>query len=205
MQYITQYESPFGMITLASDGKYLIGLWFLGQENYGNTLDYSNDIAYKSDLAIFKDVTRWLDCYFDANIPCRLPNLKILGTKLQLAVWKCLMQIPRGSKLKVEEFYKFFISRNQEYKSIVSLDILIKTIESNSLSILIPSHRVVGRGRRLCYPAGAAVLSLLQLIEYKSIEGFNNSEKMLLSEFLGIQMNDGEDELEDIRRYAQAA
>ena len=70
---------------------------------------------------------------------------------------------------------------------------------------MIPSHRVVGRGRRLCYPAGAAVLSLLQLIEYKSIEGFNNSEKMLLSEFLGIQMNDGEDELEDVRRYAQAA
>lgn len=190
MQYITQYESPFGMITLASDGKYLIGLWFLGQENYGNTLDYSDDIAYKSDLAVFRDVTRWLDCYFDANIPCRLPNLKILGTKLQLAVWKCLMQIPRGRKLKVEDFYKFFLSKNQEYKYIVSLDTMIKTIESNSLSILIPSHRVTSKEKTLCYPAGIAVLSLLQFIERKSIEGFKNSEKMLFSEFLGIQIRD---------------
>ena len=38
MKYIHHYNSPIGGITLASDGKALIGLWFDGQKYFGTTL-----------------------------------------------------------------------------------------------------------------------------------------------------------------------
>ena len=38
MEYIHYYNSPLGKITLASDGKALIGLWFDGQKYFGITL-----------------------------------------------------------------------------------------------------------------------------------------------------------------------
>ena len=38
MYYIDHYDSPFGGITLASDGSALCGLWFDGQKYFGETL-----------------------------------------------------------------------------------------------------------------------------------------------------------------------
>ena len=70
MDYINYYNSPFGQITLGSDGKNLTGLWFYKQKNYGSTL--ANDFQQK-DLHIFEDVTLWLDDYFNKKIPSFLP------------------------------------------------------------------------------------------------------------------------------------
>ena len=38
MDYLVKYQSPLGGITLASDGEYLVGLWFDGQKNCGSAL-----------------------------------------------------------------------------------------------------------------------------------------------------------------------
>ena len=39
MDYTHHYDSPFGGITLASDGDALIGLWFDGQKYFADTLN----------------------------------------------------------------------------------------------------------------------------------------------------------------------
>ena len=38
MEYSQHYDSPLGGITLASDGKALIGLWFDGQKYFADAL-----------------------------------------------------------------------------------------------------------------------------------------------------------------------
>ena len=40
MNFIHRYDSPLGGITEASDGKFLIGLWFDGQKYFADTLDF---------------------------------------------------------------------------------------------------------------------------------------------------------------------
>ena len=42
MQYTSNYNSPLGEITLASDDKGLTGLWFVGQKYYELYLDKEN-------------------------------------------------------------------------------------------------------------------------------------------------------------------
>ena len=38
MYYSTTYRSPVGILTLASDGEALAGLWISGQKYYGGSL-----------------------------------------------------------------------------------------------------------------------------------------------------------------------
>lgn len=65
-----EYNSPLGMITVASDGDYITGLWFNGQRHFGNVLPENTE---EKALPIFEDALRWLDIYFSGKNPifCR--------------------------------------------------------------------------------------------------------------------------------------
>ena len=39
MAFLTQYDSPLGVLHLATDGKAVIGLWIEGQKYFAATLD----------------------------------------------------------------------------------------------------------------------------------------------------------------------
>ncbi|MBR3663697.1 MAG: hypothetical protein IKN64_03480 [Desulfovibrio sp.] len=45
MHHTQHYDSPLGGITLASDGKALIGLWFDGQKYFADALAHSHDVS----------------------------------------------------------------------------------------------------------------------------------------------------------------
>ncbi len=66
MEYIHHYDSPFGGITLASNGEELIGLWFDGQKYFADIL--LKEYEEKS-LPIFEETDRWLDIYFSGKEP----------------------------------------------------------------------------------------------------------------------------------------
>jgi O6-methylguanine-DNA--protein-cysteine methyltransferase len=55
MVFTNRYESPFGGITLASDGDALTGLWFEGQTYFGCTLSSKND---ERQLPVFAEIAR---------------------------------------------------------------------------------------------------------------------------------------------------
>ena len=66
MEYIHHYASPFGGITLASDGESLTGLWFDGQKYFGSTL---SDEYEQRELPVFEQADRWLEIYFSGRKP----------------------------------------------------------------------------------------------------------------------------------------
>lgn len=51
MKYSTNYSSPLGLITMASDGEKLIGLWLEGQKYF--TDDIAESMIENNDLNIF--------------------------------------------------------------------------------------------------------------------------------------------------------
>ena len=65
MVYCTNYFSPIGNLTMASDGVNLIGLWIEGQKYFKNTI--SSQIQKKDDLEIFIKTKKWLDRYFNGE------------------------------------------------------------------------------------------------------------------------------------------
>lgn len=161
MDYITHYESPLGGITLASDGESLTGLWFDGQKYFADTL--CRPCETRSDLAVFSDATRWLDMYFGGIRPDFTPPLLMRTTGFRRLVWEVLLSIPYGSTMTYGEIARIVAQRMG--RKHMSAQAVGSAVGHNSISLIIPCHRVVGANRSLTgYAAGLdKKLRLLQL------------------------------------------
>ena len=95
MYYYTKYNSPLGVLTIASDEKNIIGLWIEGQKYFGASI--LGKAIEKNDFHILNDAKEWLDRYFsgDKPKPQEIP-LKPIGTEFRIQVWKLLCKIPYG-------------------------------------------------------------------------------------------------------------
>ena len=62
MTFTHHYNSPLGLITMASDGENLTGLWFDGQKYFGSTLDSAQK---PKELPVFAQTEQWLTIYLD--------------------------------------------------------------------------------------------------------------------------------------------
>lgn len=144
MNYITKYKSPLGVITLASDGENLTGLWFDGQK-YDRVGCINPEI--KDELLIFHTVKDWLDAYFRGENPkIEKISLKPSGTEFRQKVWQELLKIPYGEVITYGEIgHRLGIRSGQAVGGAVG---------RNPISILIPCHRVVGKNKSLTGYAG---------------------------------------------------
>ena len=95
MYYIAHYQSPLGNITMASDGKSLVGLWFEGQKYYGAGIGL--DCQVRPTLPIFSLTCCWLNEYFSSREPSFTPPILLLGSTFRQRVWNELLKIPYGS------------------------------------------------------------------------------------------------------------
>ena len=70
--YYTAYHSPVGLLTLASDGQSLTGLWIQGQKYHGSV---NGPMVEAKGLSVFELAEDWLDRYFSGERPdpCVLP------------------------------------------------------------------------------------------------------------------------------------
>lgn len=57
----TAIPSPVGLLTLASDGRAVTGLWLEGQKYFGAGLP---DAVQEKDLPVFEAARAWLGSYF---------------------------------------------------------------------------------------------------------------------------------------------
>lgn len=91
----SQYQSPVGELTLASDGVAITGLWMKGQKYFGYTL--AGECRSNDNAAVLALGKRWLDAYFAGRKPTLtgLPLAPVGGAFRQL-VWAILMEIPYG-------------------------------------------------------------------------------------------------------------
>lgn len=149
MYYFTEYESPIGTLTLASDGKAICGLWLEGQKYHGDTIPEA--MARDDRAAGFDAFRTWLDAYFaGANPPVDDVPLAPIGSEFRQAVWKKLLAIPYGETTT----YGRIADELRAERGKASALAVGGAVGHNPISIIIPCHRVVGSDGSLTGYAG---------------------------------------------------
>lgn len=149
MTYTYHYDSPLGGITLSSSGAELIGLWFDGQKYFGSAL---SGMSEEKSLPIFERTAEWLDIYFSGKAPDFTPPLKMQTTPFRKAVWEIMLTIPFGKTMTYSEIADKIAK--QKGISKMSAQAVGGAVAHNSISLIIPCHRVVGSNGSLTGYAG---------------------------------------------------
>lgn len=168
MTYICKYDSPLGGITIASNGEAITGLWFEGQKYFGDTLSEQYE---EKKLPVFEEAKRWLDIYFQGKEPDFMPPLLMETTPFRKAVWEIMLEIPYGKTMTYGEIAE----RITKQKGIarMSAQAVGGAVGHNSISLMIPCHRVVGTNGRLTgYAGGLDKKVKLLALEKVDMAGF---------------------------------
>lgn len=166
MFYKTSYNSPVGKLLLASDGLNLTGLWIEKQKYYADTAP--DDIQDKADLPIFIKTKEWLDKYFKGeNPPVSDLPLAPKGGEFRQIIWKILCEIPLGQVLTYGGIAKIIAKRTG--KETMSAQAVGGAVGHNSISIIIPCHRVVGTNGSLTGYAGGLDVKI-KLLEFEGVD-----------------------------------
>lgn len=148
MDFIHHYESPLGGITLAADVDALTGLWFDGQQHFGETLSADRQVA---SLPVLAEACRWLDCYFSGKTPGFTPALSLRGTPFRRLVWQQLLLIPYGQVITYGELADRLSGQTGRR---ISARAVGGAVGHNPVSLIVPCHRVVGADGNLTGYAG---------------------------------------------------
>ena len=151
MYYKTTYQSPVGLLELASDCDNLVGLWIERQKYYGSII---LDTATKNDdLPVFIMAKNWLDRYFGDEKPAvvELP-LAPIGGDFRQDVWNILCEIPYGEVITYGGIAKELAVKSN--KKSMSAQAVGGAVGRNPISIIIPCHRVIGASGSLTGYAG---------------------------------------------------
>ena len=163
MFYQTDYHSPIGLITMASDGDSITGLWIKGQKYFASTLPLNS--PQNDSLPVFSQTAQWLDAYFIGDLLPSLPPLAPDGTPFRRLVWDLLLEIPYGTTTTYGILADELQSRG--YKA--SPRAVGGAVGHNPISILIPCHRVLGANGELTgYAGGYAAKQFLLDLEQGS-------------------------------------
>ncbi|MEG0283229.1 MAG: methylated-DNA--[protein]-cysteine S-methyltransferase [Erysipelotrichales bacterium] len=166
MIYTSTYKSPLGEMLMASDGTYLIGLWFEKQKYYGSKL--LDETKEDNNLEIFKQTKQWLDKYFNGEQPNHLDlPLKPQGTKFRLLVWDILLKIPYTQTIRYGDIAKEVALKLN--KPTMSAQAIGGAVGHNPISIIIPCHRVVGSDKSLTGYAGGLDRKV-ELLKYENVD-----------------------------------
>ena len=139
MHFFTEYESPFGTITMTSNGTAVTGLWYETHRYMYDSLD-KEPVRDDAD-PVLAQLAAWLDAYFAKKRPAidELP-LAPSGTEFRQDVWRALRQIPYGETVTYGELAEE-IKRIRGKASPRSIG---GAVGHNPISIVVPCHRVVG-------------------------------------------------------------
>lgn len=168
MTYTYHYDSPLGGITLSSNGTELTGLWFDGQKYFGDILEENYE---EKSLPIFEQTARWLDIYFSGKVPDFTPPLYMKTTPFRKAVWEIMLTIPSGKTMTYGEIADRIAK--QKGLSKMSAQAVGGAVGHNSISLIIPCHRVVGTSGSLTgYSGGIAKKVQLLTLEKADMSSF---------------------------------
>ena len=164
MHYIDHYNSPLGKITFASNGKELTGLWFNGQKYFASTLTKEYE---QKNLPVFEQTAKWLDIYFSGKNPDFTPPLFLSSTSFRNEVWKILLTIPYGKIMTYGEIAKLMAENGGVEK--MSAQSVGGAVGHNSISIIVPCHRVVGTDGSLTGYAGGVDIKE-KLLKFENVD-----------------------------------
>lgn len=177
MDYTYHYLSPLGGITIASDGKALTGLWFDGQKYFADTLAEKgkkivkvDDVSVRESECPFYQTKRWLDIYFSGKNPDFTPPLHMKTTEFRKAVWEIMLTIPYGETMTYGEIAEKIAK--QKGIARMSAQAVGGAVGHNSISLIIPCHRVVGTNGSLTGYAGG-IDKKIQLLTLEKVDMTN--------------------------------
>ena len=94
---------------------------------------------------ILRQTIQWLDQYFVGQVPTVIIPLAPQGTAFQQKVWSQLQHIPYGTSLTYGELsQRVFNSPIPKGAQAIG-----SAVGANPISIIIPCHRVLGKGNGL--------------------------------------------------------
>lgn len=163
-KYTHHYNSPLGGITLASDGEALTGLWFDGQKYFCDTLSEHHE---EKNLPVFDQADKWLDIYFSGKAPDFTPPLSMKTTPFRKAVWEIMLTIPYGQTMTYGEIAREMAK--QKGIASMSAQAVGGAVGHNSISLIIPCHRVVGTNGSLTGYAGG-IDKKIQLLQLEKVD-----------------------------------
>ncbi len=156
----TTYESPLGTLTLYATDCALVGLTFPTQ-----SITFSDPLTQVDSATspILTQAVQWLDQYFSGQTPTISLPLAPQGTDFQQKVWSQLQHIPYGTSLTYGELsQRVFHSPAPKGAQAIG-----SAVGSNPISLIIPCHRVLGKGKALTgYTGGLSIKRALLTIEY---------------------------------------
>ena len=161
MIYKTEYNSPLGILSMASDGENLIGVWLCGQKYFEAAID---EIPKKNDnLKIFNKTKNWLNSYFKGEKP-QISELQLApkGSDFRQKVWKILCQIPYGKTITYKEIA-------DKISLTMSAQAVGGAVGHNPISIIIPCHRVLGANGNLTGYAGG-IENKIWLLKHENVD-----------------------------------
>lgn len=147
--YLAFYSSPLGMITLASDGEALTGLWFDGQKYDRATLH--GEQCAEAELPVFKETRHWLELYFEGENPGFTPKLRWMCSDYRKLIAEILLDIPFGHTRSYGEIAAEAERRSGRKTSARAVG---NAVGHNPISLIVPCHRVLGAGGQLTGYAG---------------------------------------------------
>lgn len=150
MNYIDNYNSPIGPITMASDGTQLVGLWFDGQKHDRDTL--KDDLYMNKSLPIFDQTKLWLDIYFSGQAPDFTPSIQLTGSPFKQLIASIMLSIPFGQIATYGQIAKE--AARLTNKLHIAAQAVGGAVGHNSISIIVPCHRVVAASGSLTGYAG---------------------------------------------------
>lgn len=164
MYCFTEYESPLGILTLASDGAAVCGLWMADQKYHSAGMPES--MKHDDDAPGFAEMRAWLDAYFAGKKPdpASVP-LAPIGTDFRQAVWRKLLAIPYGATTT----YGAIANELRAERGKASALAVGGAVGHNPLSIIIPCHRVVGSDGNLTGYAGG-LKHKIWLLEHEGVD-----------------------------------
>jgi len=162
MVFKTEYPSPVGALTLASDGTAVVGLWMQGQKYFGGTIN--EEMTETDALPVLRAAKDWLDRYFAGEKPdsSELP-LAPVGGAFRQSVWKLLCEIPYGETTSYGELAKKLCAPGMSARAVGG------AVGHNPISIIIPCHRVVGAGGSLTGYSGG-IAKKVWLLEHEGVD-----------------------------------
>ena len=163
MNYIYKYNSPLVPLTVASDGKTIIGLWFEGQKYYADTPGADFE---EKDLPIFELARKWLDEYFTGKEPEFSLPISMNSSPFRMKVGEILKEIPYGKTVTYGEIARII---EKESGKRVSAQAVGGAVGHNPISIIVPCHRVIGAHGKLTGYAGGVDIKL-RLLELESVD-----------------------------------
>lgn len=149
--YMYYYDSPMGVMKLCADEESLLGVWFDEEWIAEASLDIEA-IENLHDNKHISDAVCWLDEYFAGNVPSFTPNLKLQGSEFRKTVSEIMLEIPYGELSTYGEIANEVAMRIG--KDRMSAQAVGGAVGSNEFSIIVPCHRVVGKGGKLTGYAG---------------------------------------------------